>query len=106
MDELTLADTNTTETEKKPKATKSTKSTAKTSTKRKSTSPKSPGGKKPKAPIIEISNEQRLGMIAEAAYYKAQQRGFAGGNPVDDWLTAESEVDALLANNPDQQAIA
>ncbi|HJQ62519.1 MAG TPA: DUF2934 domain-containing protein [Burkholderiales bacterium] len=31
-------------------------------------------------------------MIAEAAYYRAQQRGFSAGGEVDDWLAAEREV--------------
>jgi hypothetical protein len=35
-------------------------------------------------------------MIAEAAYLRAQQRGFESGNEVEDWLAAEAEVDALL----------
>jgi hypothetical protein len=30
--------------------------------------------------------------IAEAAYYRAQARGFAPGGEVKDWLTAELEV--------------
>jgi hypothetical protein len=35
-------------------------------------------------------------MIAEAAYMKAAERGFCGGDPVADWLESEREVDALL----------
>lgn len=31
-------------------------------------------------------------MIADAAYYRAEQRGFAPGNELDDWLAAEAEV--------------
>jgi hypothetical protein len=30
--------------------------------------------------------------IAELAYYKAEQRGFAPGHEMDDWLLAEREV--------------
>ena len=41
--------------------------------------------------------EQIAAMIAEAAYYKAEQRGFAGGNPEQDWWEAEREIEALLA---------
>jgi hypothetical protein len=33
-------------------------------------------------------------MIAEAAYFKAQQRGFVPGYEVQDWLDAEREIDA------------
>jgi len=34
--------------------------------------------------------------IAERAYCRAEQRGFTGGNPEQDWLEAEREVDAQL----------
>lgn len=30
--------------------------------------------------------------IAEAAYYRAQQRGFSPGYELEDWLAAEAEV--------------
>jgi hypothetical protein len=36
-------------------------------------------------------------MIAEAAYYLAQRRGFAPGSELEDWLAAESEIEQLLA---------
>ncbi len=38
----------------------------------------------------------RRAMIAEAAYLRAERRGFATGNEEEDWLAAEAEVDALL----------
>ncbi|MDH5649010.1 MAG: DUF2934 domain-containing protein [Gammaproteobacteria bacterium] len=38
------------------------------------------------------SQEQLRRMIAEAAYFRAQARGFNGGDPVEDWLAAEQEV--------------
>jgi len=31
-------------------------------------------------------------MIEEAAYFIAQQRGFAPGHEIDDWLAAEAQV--------------
>ncbi len=37
---------------------------------------------------------EREEMIAVAAYYRAEHRGSMSGNPVDDWLTAEAEIDA------------
>lgn len=37
--------------------------------------------------------EARRRRVAEAAYYRAQRRGFAPGHEVDDWLEAEKEVD-------------
>jgi hypothetical protein len=36
-------------------------------------------------------------MIAEAAYFRAEQRGFEGGDPDEDWYQAEREIDQLLA---------
>jgi hypothetical protein len=33
--------------------------------------------------------------IAEAAYYRAERRSFAGNSALDDWLEAEREVSAL-----------
>jgi len=35
-------------------------------------------------------------MIAEAAYFTSQARGVAPGDPAQDWLVAEAEIDALL----------
>jgi hypothetical protein len=35
-------------------------------------------------------------MIAEAAYYRAEKRGFKGDDPLADWVAAEAEVDARL----------
>ncbi len=100
MDELDVAETAVTE-----KKSKSAKSAKKPATKRKTTAAKTTRAKK-KAVLINVSDEQRLGMIAETAYFKAEKRGFVGGNPEEDWLAAESEVDALLSNNPQQLASA
>jgi predicted nucleic acid-binding Zn-ribbon protein len=43
-----------------------------------------------------IAAEQRQQMIAEAAYLRAEGRGFTDGDPFLDWLDAEREIDALL----------
>ncbi|MGZ8228206.1 MAG: DUF2934 domain-containing protein [Burkholderiales bacterium] len=40
------------------------------------------------------SQELRRRQIAEAAYYRAQRRGFAPGQEDDDWLAAEKELAA------------
>ena len=40
--------------------------------------------------------EARRRMIAEAAYYAAEKRGFAPGGDVDDWLCAEAEIERRL----------
>jgi Protein of unknown function (DUF2934) len=45
----------------------------------------------------QISAEQRHAMIAENAYLRAAGRSFSGGDPLDDWLASEQEVDALLS---------
>ncbi|MBN1239418.1 MAG: DUF2934 domain-containing protein [Gammaproteobacteria bacterium] len=44
----------------------------------------------------EVTEDQRRQMIAEAAYLRAERRGFNGGDPLNDWLEAETEVDARL----------
>jgi hypothetical protein len=44
-----------------------------------------------------VSDEMRRAMIAEAAYLRAEQRGFVSGYELEDWLLAEREVDALLS---------
>jgi hypothetical protein len=43
-----------------------------------------------------IEPEDRLDMIAEAAYYRAEKRGFEPGHEVQDWLEAEMAVDATI----------
>lgn len=43
-----------------------------------------------------VPPEERTRLIAEAAYFKAAQRGFAKGGELEDWIEAEAEIDALL----------
>lgn len=38
-------------------------------------------------------SENREARIAEAAYWRAERRGFAPGSELDDWLSAEKEID-------------
>ena len=40
----------------------------------------------------EASAEELRQLIAEAAYYRAKQRGFEPGHELEDWVQAESEV--------------
>jgi hypothetical protein len=72
---------------------------AKTTTRAKQPA-KSKGGakrrKKSAKPPKRISAQLRVQMISEAAYFKAEDRGFAGGDPEQDWLLAEAEIDAAL----------
>jgi len=46
------------------------------------------------------NEEERHALIAQAAYFRAEKRGFASGRELDDWLAAESEIDGqpLLAH--------
>lgn len=55
-------------------------------------------GKSP--PRAAVSGEDRRAMIAEAAYLRAERRGFAPGHETEDWLAAEVEVDVLLKIGP------
>jgi len=48
------------------------------------------------SPAYGITPEQRYRMIAEAAYYLAEKRGFVGGDMAADWLQAEAEIDREL----------
>lgn len=40
---------------------------------------------------------QRMHYIEVAAYHIAERRGFAPGDPLEDWIQAEAEIDRLLA---------
>ncbi|RPI64446.1 MAG: DUF2934 domain-containing protein [Lysobacterales bacterium] len=44
-----------------------------------------------------VTPEERRRMIAETAYFLAQERGFMGGDPVSDWIEAERRVDRQLS---------
>lgn len=99
-------------TETTVKATKSTAS-AKVAEKAKPVAKKAPAAKaaapksatmetKPaakrtsKKPAKGVTPEQRYLMICEAAYYKAERRGFSPENEIQDWLDAEAEINSLL----------
>lgn len=43
---------------------------------------------------VDVGARRRL--IAERAYLRAECRGFTHGNPEQDWLEAEMEIDQLL----------
>lgn len=40
----------------------------------------------------EISGEEIRSRVAEAAYYRALQRGFTPGKELEDWLHAEAQI--------------
>jgi hypothetical protein len=50
--------------------------------------------------VIPASEEKRR-MIETAAYYRAQKRGFSDGDPVNDWLESEREIDASFHQRDD-----
>ena len=50
----------------------------------------------PASTLVALTADARRAMIAENAYLRAEQRGFAPGHETEDWLAAEAEVDALL----------
>ena len=50
--------------------------------------------------VQKVTAEERLHMISEAAYYRAEHRCFQCGCQVQDWLEAEIEIDKLLATDP------
>jgi hypothetical protein len=43
-----------------------------------------------------IDPQRRRDLIAEAAYFIAQARGFEPGHELIDWLAAEDQVDSAL----------
>jgi hypothetical protein len=47
-------------------------------------------------PVSDVTPEERYRMIEEAAYYRAEKRGFAPGHEEEDWAAAVAEIDAML----------
>jgi hypothetical protein len=46
------------------------------------------------AATSNIDPEVRRQMVAAEAYFRAERRGFAAGQEVEDWIAAESVVDS------------
>ena len=46
--------------------------------------------------VSAIPASLRHDLIAQAAYSRAEARGFAPGGEIEDWLAAEIEVDDLI----------
>jgi len=63
-------------------------------------------GKQSTSPSGKSIGEERFNMISEAAYYSALGRDFDGGDPVEDWLMAEAEIDGTPQDweDPDNQS--
>jgi DUF2934 family protein len=50
------------------------------------------------APIFDPADTGlREEMIRQAAYFRSQHRGHFPGNELEDWLTAEREIDEMIA---------
>jgi len=63
---------------------------------RRSSTPRPPKPRTAPAARPVVTPDVRRRMIAEAAYLRAEKRGFAPGHEEEDWLAAEIEVDRLL----------
>ena len=50
----------------------------------------------PQTASAKTAPEQRQQLIAQAAYFIAERRGFAPGNELEDWLRAEAEIEACM----------
>jgi hypothetical protein len=48
------------------------------------------------ASVGQVDPSQRNQMIAYAAYFRAEKRGFSPDSELDDWLESEREVDRAL----------
>ncbi|MGE5027642.1 MAG: DUF2934 domain-containing protein [Betaproteobacteria bacterium] len=81
---------------KKPAAAKAAASKKTVAAEPKKAAPKKTAAKSATPAKIHVSPEQRYCMIAEAAYYHAERRGFQG-DPVKDWVAAEKEIEVLLS---------
>ena len=46
--------------------------------------------------LTQRSPEERWQVIAVAAYHRAEKRGFAPGDELQDWIEAEKEIDSRL----------
>lgn len=64
-------------------------------TKNESAKKKGNGSTRPASGNEDCPREQ---MIAEAAYYRAERRGFVPGNEMSDWLQAEADIEGLHAS--------
>lgn len=44
-------------------------------------------------------------MIADAAYYRAERRGFTPGFELEDWLGAENDIERVLDLEDPQRSV-
>jgi hypothetical protein len=62
-------------------------------------SKKTAGGRKTAVKNIQEDIQQHGEMIAIAAYYKAEKRGFMPGFEMQDWLEAEKEISESITHH-------
>jgi len=48
--------------------------------------------------LTGITADERHQLIAQAAYFRAERRNFSPGCELEDWLSAESEIERKLLN--------
>jgi hypothetical protein len=53
----------------------------------------------PQPRTASMSDVERREAIAKAAYHRAEQRGFEPGHELEDWVAAETQVDAAPARS-------
>jgi hypothetical protein len=53
-------------------------------------------------PRSEFNDEEWHDMVATAAYFRAESRGFEGGSPDEDWFEAEAQLREQLARAEDE----
>ena len=53
---------------------------------------------------FEPTLEERHDMVAVAAYFLAEKRGFPGSGALDDWIDAERQIDKMLQGMANQGA--
>jgi hypothetical protein len=53
-------------------------------------------------PRVDFSGEEWYEMVATAAYFRAEARGFENGSPENDWFEAEAELREQLAKAEDE----
>jgi hypothetical protein len=95
-----MARLTTTKAPAKKSAVKAAPSAAKTVAKNASAAAKKPATSAKRASAgatkTSFTPQERYRMIAEAAYYRAERHSFMG-DPVQDWIEAEREINTMLS---------
>lgn len=85
---------------RKPRAAAAPKPAARKSAATRKSSARKPAGTQARAVVAAPSATEREEMVRQAAYYRAERRGFAPGYEWEDWLAAEAEVSRLASLEP------